>query len=193
MKPLILTVCVFLMTSCSEDNCTRMLKDRSEMRVEAKDPLRSQAQKVFDRGIGWSNDAPPEPAEASFSIEKQVIMVKKGMSFEKAWIGFFFESFNIGHSGEFREIYEKALEGKLSREEWVRENTMVEYRAAQEFLTFSDSFLEPYFRLNGKSIEEIETIHFKYRSSFESWMASPEDSYPWNYWGKYYDTYLKER
>jgi hypothetical protein len=193
MKLLILIICVILMTSCSEDNCTRMLNDRSEMRVEANDPLRTQAQKVFDSGIGWSNDEPSEPAEASSSIEKQVIMVKKGMSFEKAWIGFFFESFNIKHTGEFRKNYEKAVKSKLTREEWVRENTMVEYKAAQEFLTFSDTFLEPYFRSNGKSLEEIETLHFAYRASFESWMASPEDSYPWNYWGKYYDTYLKER
>jgi hypothetical protein len=170
-----------------------MLNDRSEMRVEANDPLRTQAQKVFYSGIGWSNDEPSEPAEASSSIEKQVIMVKKGMSFEKAWIGFFFESFNIGHTGEFMKIYNKAMKSKLTREEWVRENTMVEYKAAQEFLTFSDTFLEPYFRSNGKSLEEIETLHFAYRASFESWMASPEDSYPWNYWGKYYDTYLKER
>ena len=162
-----------------------MLHDRPSMRVEKNDPLYLQAERVFSQGVSWKNEVPENGSPSCFSVEDGSIKLQEGMSFEESWSAFFFESFNRQNSQQFEKVLEKG--SSLSREEWVRQNAHLEYEASQNFLAFSDTVLLPYFRTHSLDTLLLEDLHRNFSQDFENWMKAPEESYPWNYWGKFYD------
>ena len=159
----------------------KMFNDRPQMRVDASTKLYREAAKTF-QNLRWSNDL-PEINASEFTLDGEV-RVRENISTGEAWTVFFFEKFNSTGKEEFEDLWRRGNSGELSRTEWVRENVKLEYRAAQEFVIFMDTLLIPEFQTLGISTEEAQ----KYRESFlmdmESWMNSPQDCYPWNYWGK---------
>jgi hypothetical protein len=177
----------FFLFSCKDERLTEveeMFKDRPSMRVPQSSKLYREALVSF-QGLRWSEES-PAPHSSQFTLDGEV-KVREGLSPGEAWTVFFFEKYNSQRAPEFEKIWQRGLRGELSREEWVLENTKLEHRAATEFLSFIDTLLLPEFRTLG--IDTFEVV--RYRESFsqdlKTWMSSPEESYPWNYWGKYYD------
>jgi hypothetical protein len=94
---------------------------------------------------------------------------------------------------EFSALYEKGINGEFTRTQWVEQNTLLEYKAAKKFLQFAKGFLLPYFEEKGIEAPSLSRLMKFFSEPFSHWMESEQNEYPWNYWGWYYDTYLKNK
>jgi len=197
MKQIILfSSVIFLLTNCTpgpktaEEKLSEMLQDRPSMNVEPGDSLYSRAVKILSN-IDWNSTEPDRGNKSCISYN--AISIKKGMSFEESWTCFFFESYNLENAKKFKELYEKGMNGEFTRTGWVEQNTLLEYNAAKKFLQFARGFLLPYFEEKGIETTSLSRLVKMYEEPFSEWMKAPQNEYPWNYWGWYYDKYLTRK
>jgi len=197
MKRIILiSTVIFLLVSCiqvpktAEEKLAKMLLDRPSMMVESGDSLYNRAAKILSN-TDWDSTEPEKGNKSCISTN--AISIKKGMSFEESWSCFFFESYNIQNSKKFSELYEKGLNGEFTRTEWVEQNTLLEYSAGKKFLQFASGFLLPYFQEKRIEAPSLIRLMRMFEVPFSQWMKAPQNEYPWNYWGWYYDTYLTRK
>jgi hypothetical protein len=186
MKILIFSLALLLF-SCGkkQSNLSQMLIDYPEMACEAQDSLLMMAQ---EQGARWSPDLHPTSSGTNF---EKGIMLKRGMSGPEAWSTLFFETYNLKSEKKFIEIYDRALSKGIDRYDWVEENAKIEYENAQAFLKFASDTLRPFYLRHGMETTELDRMMNDFSKPFSTWMKAPESEYPWNYWGNYYDTYLK--
>jgi hypothetical protein len=114
------------------------------------------------------------------------------MTPSESWTVFFYESYNIQNLERFKSLYKKAMNGEMTREEWVLENATLEHEAAEMFIAFAEDTLVPYLQERGMETSLATDYVAFFRLPVESWMMNDENSYPWNYWGAYYDEYIKK-
>jgi hypothetical protein len=181
---------VVLLSSCSisensNNDLQVMLSDRPEMKCSGYDSLLNMAK---EKGARWCPDPHSVVGGADF---KRGIQLREGMTPEESWSVLFFESYNLSSEKEFMRIYREGVDGKHDRNSWVRENTRIEYNNSQKFLKFATDTLRPFFVRHSLETSELDKMISDFQLPFETWMSSSQNSYPWNYWGTYYDNYLK--
>ena len=85
-------------------------------------------------------------------------------------------------------LYYRALDGKLSREEWVRGCTRLEYNALQRTKT---DFAKLWLPLAGTRFITINKTFWgaDIAETYEGWISLYRDpnDYPWDVFGAYYD------
>lgn len=115
--------------------------------------------------IDWNPDPPhkPDGIDADHGVpyrdKRGFIRVrklyssgpKKGemISFEDLWAHVVFELINIANADKFSDVWERALMGNLSKEEWVRENTQIEFEAIMKMKEFCKNIWQPWASRNG--------------------------------------------
>lgn len=186
MKSLFLLLILFLI-GCGREPERSLLDDRPEMRFAGA----AELLRIADEMGGKWNPAPTK-YKAQSDFEKG-IMLREGISLEEAWEGYFFEIQDIRNKERFMELYRRGVSGEFTREEWVRENAWVEYCSAKESVEFADRVLIPIFLEHNRSVDVFRKRKAFSEKPFEEVMQVPETSWPWNYWGDYYDTYLSPR
>jgi hypothetical protein len=184
---------IFILTCVS---CTRksqidnMLADRPEMNLgDSTSIVYTKAEKIL-QDHDWDSLAPEQAKRSEFTFDNK-IRIRKGMTSSESWAVFFYESYNIENRKRFKALYEKALREGMTRREWVLENATLEHDAADKFVAFAEDTLIPYLESRGIETSSIDSYITFFKVPVESWMLSDENSYPWNYWGAYYDKYLK--
>ena len=167
-----------------------MLVDRPGMNLrDSTSIVYEKAKKILEEH-DWDSLAPGGDKRSEFTLNNQ-IRIRKGMPVDESWAVFFFESYNIENSKRFKALYDKALRDGMTRKEWVLENATLEHDAADRFVTFAEDTLIPYLESRGITTAAIDSYVTFFKVPVESWMLSDENSYPWNYWGAYYDEHLK--
>lgn len=200
-----------------EEQLKKLLNDRKAMNgyVRPGDPVWNQAVRGFagetcGYRVYWNPEDLDKPivyaADHCFPyppLYKPFIRLRAygpnhvPYSGEYMWACLFFEMFNLANHTGFKSIYEKALTGTVSKEEWITENTKLEFLAVKR----SINFYREYWRPQMKTMK-IRTVpaHWKdgEKEDYQSWIAqySKSDYYPYDFWGKYYDDsvvpYLKK-
>lgn len=167
-----------------------MLSDRPEMSLgDSTNILYEKAEQILQKHE-WDSLAPEENKRSEFTLDNK-IRIRKGLSSSESWTVFFYESYNIENRKKFKSLYEKALSKKMTRREWVLENAILEHDAADKFIVFAEDTLIPYLESRGLETSSVDSYLDFFKVPVEAWMLSDENSYPWNYWGAYYDKYLK--
>jgi hypothetical protein len=110
---------------------------------------------------------------------------------EQLWAAAIFELNNIQSGAAFKKIYLDAVASgsKISKEDYITQNTMLEFQAMRKTALFYRNIVQPCARKKG------EKAHDQYWSAHEpenyrAWIAQYTDhsAYPWNFWGTDYDT-----
>ena len=111
-------------------------------------------------------------------------------NFEELWAGCVFELINIQNGRFFLENMYKALQGKITRKEWIHQNTELEYNSLIKLKDFFQSVWKPWAEKN----------NFKY--NYHIWRSKIPDDYQiwlsqykgknnaYNYWAEYYDNII---
>ena len=96
--------------------------------------------------------------------------VTRKASFEELWSACVFELINIQSASKFMSIHDLALQGKLSKENWVKRNTQTEYFALVELNKFYNTVWQPWAKKNN-----FESNSYIWRadlpSTYEEWIA----------------------
>jgi len=185
---------LFIFTSCEKEHKIQQLfKDRPQMKVENSSRLYREAEKVLEIMV-WRGRIPQEPHSSQITLGGEMLL-KEDLSFIEAWICFFYESQNYRSRDLFESLWKMGYHGKLSRQEWVRQNAGLELKAGKDFLYILDTLLIPEFIEMGIEPDSPEVRKYReiFSQSIEDWMSSPQDTYPWNFWGNYYDEYFSKK
>ena len=137
--------------------------------------------------IDWNPDPPhkPDGIDADHGVpyrdKRGFIRVrklysrgpKKGemRSFEDLWASIVFELLNITNADKFSDVWERALMGKVSKEEWVKENSQIEFEAAMKTKEFYRNIWEPWSIRNNFKISQ--------KSPFAQRMSLPDSYSEW--------------
>jgi hypothetical protein len=107
---------------------------------------------------------------------------------ELMWARLIFELFNIRSAAASLEVQRQAARGKLSKDEFIRQITTLEYTALKESVSFYKTVWQVDCQKKG-----IETHDVLWNSpvpaSYKEWIDQFTDlfSYPWNVYGDMYD------
>lgn len=114
---------------------------------------------------------------------------KVKLPFEELWFSAVFELFNQTTTPHYRQLYEKALNQEISKDQWITANTRLEYRALQRSRDFYKLIWEPWAKRKGfQPSTAIWWVRYL-QPSYKGWISQYADrsKYPWDFWGSYYD------
>ncbi|MDB2685642.1 hypothetical protein N9Y42_00325 [Mariniblastus sp.] len=194
-----------------------LANDHTQREIKSDSPIwkwvaTAYGTRVKNLPIEWDNSKLDKPmsCRADHTIpndgEKGLIRVRirfedggaiRDAKFEELWSSCVFELFNIQNAEGFMEIYHRALKGKVSRDEWVRENVMLEHGALLKLKEFYDTVWKPWADANGFDADP-ENWSYSTPQNYDDWMLLYRDSEysPHDYWEGYYDQriipYLKQ-
>jgi hypothetical protein len=201
-----------------EEQMSKMVRDRPEFTryVSKEDPIwqfcvRAFAGAAIGERILWDNTLPQADGYRSENLgpyqgHAGFIRIRNNsdsgddngrpLSCEELWSCAVFEIENIRNHKAFMVLFYQALDGKLSREEWVR-GSRLEYNALQR--TKGD-FTKLWLPLAGTRFMTITKSYWgaDTPATYESWISPFRDpnDYPWDVFGAYYDSkivpYLKQ-
>jgi hypothetical protein len=188
----------------------RMVKDRPEMGryVTKTDPVwkfcaRAFAGEAIGERIFWESSLPTgreyqsdhqdpyQGQKGNIRIRKQYAsgdLAGTGLSCEELWSCAVFEIENLRNHAAFIALFESGLQGKLSREEWIREHTKLEYGALRRTAAQHQKLWQPMAEARGiRSSSEYWGIDVP--NNYESWISLYTDpkGYPWDAYGRWYD------
>lgn len=185
----------------------KMLVDRPQM---AKWKMRSKALdhwaieqfagKNVQGSIRWdngelTNNSPEYTAESSYNDGKPFIRIRgkvKTDSPESLWSAFIFECFNIKNSPKHETVTKAAIEGLLSRAQFIEGQTRVEFDTMHQSAMFYKSFLLP--TAQSKKIKLHPSLwHADQNDTYVAWIRKYNNPnyYPFNSYGAYYDKYIE--
>jgi hypothetical protein len=196
-----------------EQQVARMVSDRREMRrhVQPSDPIwrycaRAFAGEAAGQRVFWDSAPPLDGYDADhrwpFGKDPGRIRVRERAaagaargnerSCEELWASAVYELENMRSGPAYEQLYRSALRGELTREQWVRENTVLEYLALHR----SRRVFESDWRLPSKARGIPSTPSLwgaEVPDTYEAWISEYRDpsGYPWNVWGRYYDEDLE--
>jgi len=116
---------------------------------------------------------------------------------EMLWRTLIFECYNLRSGPKFYRVYRKVLEGKLNKEQYVSQNTQIEFQTIKNTAAFYQKIWLPHANRSGLITHPIYWF-MNVPDSYEDWIKvySDRTGYPWNAYGTYYDTeivpYLKK-
>jgi len=186
----------------------QMLSDRPAMRafVQPGDKLwqwtiRQFAGEAAGVPIKWSTtklDKTDEYiAENEYPTERRpgYIRIRKTdakgapLSADTLWSCFVFECYNIGNGAKFQQVYIKALTSSCNEDQWIEENTRIEFESYKKTRQFFDEVIEPMARQRNIKVDSRlwgKTVP----ATYEEWIATYQNrgDYPWSYWGQFFKT-----
>ncbi|MDX2105119.1 MAG: hypothetical protein SFY67_01845 [Candidatus Melainabacteria bacterium] len=190
----------------------KMINDRKPMGflVKKGDPIYNWAARQFageacGEHITWNNQedlGKPAIYKADHCYpskeEKAFIRIRSnngsGNFYDEhsLWESCIFELHNIRNFKAFDKVYNDACKGKLTKEEWLRRNTMIEYK--------SNKAVKDFFYRNWAPFLTAKGIDYRLHlwdvdwtpETFEQWIGAYSDptGYPYDYWGTYYDSQI---
>lgn len=190
-----------------EQQLRKLLEDRPAMRGYAVpgDPIwiravRGLAGDTCGYRVSWntedldkpliypSDHAFPHPPDFKAFIRIRAAGPNGPYNGEYLWSCLFFELFNLANHHGFNAIYDKSLTGTVSRQEWLTENTKLEFLAMKKMIVFYRGTWVP--EMTARRIP-TDPSYWKNgeKETYEEWISQyvDEDYYPYDYWGKYYD------
>lgn len=191
-----------------KDQLCQMLSDRPVMRefVQPGDKLwqwtiRQFAGDAAGVPIKWSTtklDKTDEYiAENEYPTEGRAGYIRmrktdaKGvpLSADTLWSSFVFECYNIGNGAKFQQVYIKALHSSCNENQWIEDNTRIEYDSYKKTRQFFDEVIEPMARQRNIKVDSRlwgKTVP----ATYEEWIAiyQNRNEYPWSYWGQFFKT-----
>jgi len=196
-----------------EEQMAKMVKDRPEFaRYISRDDViwqfcvRAFAGAAIGERIVWNNTPPEHYGYRSENLgpyqgRPGYIRIRKNsdsgddrgrpLSCEELWSCAVFEIENIRNHKAFMVLFYRALDGKLSREKWVRGCSMLEYNALQR--TKKD-FAKLWLPGVGTRPMTVTKSFWgaDIPDNYEGWISIYRDSndYPWNVFGTYYDSQI---
>ena len=204
-----------------EKQVERMVADRPQMKqyVQKGDSVwqycaRQFAGEACGQKITWNPDPPHPPddydADHQYPTDTQQGYIRirrlsgagamrgKERNGEDMWQNAIFELNNIRSAKQFDRLFEDALAGKLSKEQWIKGNTQLEYTAYRNSVRIYRILWLPLMR--SKGIASNPDLWWPdLPDTYEAWIAlyTDKSSYPWDSWGKSYDDdivpYLKSK
>lgn len=184
----------------------QMLNDRPAMRefVQPGDKLwqwtiRQFAGEAAGVPIKWSTTKLDKTgeyiAENEYPTERRpgYIRIRKTdakgapLSADTLWSSFVFECYNIGNGAKFQQVYIKALHSSCNEDQWIEDNTRIEYESYKKTRQFFDEVIEPMARQRNLKVDGRlwgKTVP----ATYQEWIANYKnrDEYPWSYWGHFY-------
>ena len=150
--------------------------------------------------IGWDEDPPSDDFEADhfYRWDRGWIRIlddskekakSQGLAFEEQWEKLVFEFFNQENASGFSELWEAALKGRISRDDYIIGNARLEHVACRKTLDFYSTIWVRWCGKTGFTTDaEVWTRNFM--PKFEDWIRQyPRGSkYPWKVYGGYFDT-----
>jgi hypothetical protein len=194
-----------------EQQMAKMVQDRPELTryISKDDPIwqfcvRAFAGAAIGERIVWDNTLPQGNGYRSENLgpyqgHAGFIRIRNNsdsgddrgrpLSCEELWSCAVFEIENIRNHKAFMVLFYRALDGKLTREEWVRGCTRLEYNALQR--TKGD-FTKLWLPLVGMRFMTITKSFWgaDIPDTYEGWISLYRDpnDYPWDVFGAYYDS-----
>jgi hypothetical protein len=196
-----------------EEQMAKMVKDRPEFaRYISRDDViwqfcvRAFAGAAIGERILWDNTLPEDNGYRSENLgpyqgHPGFIRIRNNsdssddrgrpLSCEELWSCAVFELENIRNHKTFMVLYYRALEGKLSREEWIRGCTMLEYEALNRT---SKDFAKLWLPLFGTRAISVNKSFWgaNIPDTYQEWISFYRDpnSYPWDAFGAFYDSQI---
>jgi len=188
----------------------RMLRDRPEMArgLTEEDELFQWAARKFagedvPTWIEWQNmsdisdfDAwhqPPDEDTPGQIFVRKVHGPPSRMtwgsapSFDELWMWAAYEMHNIQSHREFHELWDRALAGTITRDEYILGYARLEYGALLRTRVFFIEIYYPWAKKHGRMTTEDWGLDVPY--TFDEWIAHYPRGlrYPWRYYGNAYD------
>jgi hypothetical protein len=188
-------------------------RDGEERRVTEKDWIWQWAaahygQMINGERVAWDRREPdkshffsaehyiPRPGSVGLIRIRNYVQNREGetrpAAFEELWSTFSFEMLNTLNASGFLEVYNRALHGNLSRDDWVRGYTMLEYKTELKHIDFFQSTWVPWAKQNNYPYDK--TIwHLDIPRDYEGWIqkykSSANDPYL-RFYQDYYDNVI---
>lgn len=117
--------------------------------------------------------------------------IDRKSSFEELWAAVVFELLNIRNADNFIDNFEQAIEGSLSRTEWIRMNTSLEFMSLLELNKFYRQVWLPWADENNYE-SNAKLWGADLPNSYEEWYEGLEESgwKNYTYWGDYFDIHI---
>lgn len=135
-----------------------------------------------------SEQSPPDRGTAGFIRLRKIDEHGKPLAPNRLLAAFVFECFNIRGGPAFDSLYEEALTGALSKDQYIEKGTRIEFAATRKA---ADFYRNIYLPLAKKRHYELDPFYWEAESptTYAAWRAQYTDrsEYPWSFWGKYYD------
>lgn len=142
-------------------------------------------------GGGFEFDAeqsPPDGGKPGFIRLRKTDEHGKPLAANRLLAAFVFECFNIRGGPAFDSLYEEALTGKLTKDQYIDKGTRIEFAATRKAADFYRTIYLPLAKKRNYDLDpqywEAETP-----TTYPAWRAQYTNraGYPWSFWGKYYD------
>jgi hypothetical protein len=183
----------------------RMMADRPAMSlyVEQGDQLWTWAVRHFDGAelgfpVYWRSAPPADGFDADHLVPtgatvasvrvRPIVGDSPPSSFERYWRDLAYELNNLRNAADYLALHKAALNGHLDKREWVRQTTMLEFKAVEGLRHFHEEIWRPYAARNG--LLTTPGLWFVGAGeTYEAWIASYSryDGYPDVPFGRYYD------
>lgn len=175
----------------------KMLRDRSEMKkyVAERDVIwkwvvRKFAGEDLSDTIDWNPEPPLYHYEADHSkpTESRRGFICIRDHFEQSWASVVYELYNIAHTIDSYKIHQNACVGHLSKEDYIKERTKLEYEAIKKTKKFYRIIWRPWAKKKGVKTDPYYWYIWT-PNTYDKWIRGYRDKsgYPWNYIGRYYD------
>ena len=198
-----------------EEQVDQMMLDRPEMFkcVNKKDVIytwvmRRFAGEAIGQRIYWSSDLPDcgnclassaGPEDGNNGVIRIRWTYDSGVSAnemipcELMWQCVVYETFNISTYKTLHSYNDAALEGSMSKQEWVYNCSKLEFNAMHKTKNFYKNIWKPWSK--NKSIETHEGYWFSdLPATFNEWCQSPQQSkFYLDFYSKYYETEIRPR
>lgn len=109
------------------------------------------------------------------------------------WESCIFELHNIRNFKAFDKVFHDACNGKLTKDEWLRRNTEIEYKSNKMVKDFYYKNWVPFLSSKGISgkdhVWDVDWTPSTYKDWIGAYARDPS-GYPWDYWGTYFDSQI---
>lgn len=144
---------------------------------------------LSDKGFEYDSDhSYPTKARLGCIRLRKTDEHGKALAPDRLLSAFVFECNNIRNGPAFHSVYETSLKGKISREQFIEQNTQIEFAATKRTADFYETV---YLPLAQRRHYTVTPAYWEADSpkNYTDWIARYKDpaKYPWSYWGKYYD------
>lgn len=162
---------------------------------------RAYGKSINGSAIGWDNHdvanplqypgehvIPCKATKGCIRISETVLDGQKirKATFEELWSCCIFELINITNAENFLQIYSSAMKGNVTRKEWVRLNTELEYSALVKLKVFFDKVWAPWSQKNNHRYEALCWTR-NTPGSYAEWIGVYQNSTMYQWWEDYYD------
>jgi hypothetical protein len=148
---------------------------------------------LSDKDFDYDSDhSAPEANEPGYIRLRKIDKYGQPMAAERLLAALVFECYNINSSPAFERVYQTALSGKLTQEQFIEQNAQIEFEAGRKTATFYRTVFEPLAR---NRHYDTAPLYWEAESptNYAAWRAQYTDrkGYPWSFWGKCYDESIR--